>query len=224
MTPRVTAANPRDAQAVDIAPVSVAENDEKTAKRSGAGGSNPAVRFASFVEEITPSAAAPATLGDAPGDVSSSGADDGQDTINEVMSDQIKELSSSLHAADLQGRRLNGFSFEPYSLPASRVCSILSHCCVVTDHFRPHSSSNETESRDTRAALRWRPQLDMDMPVLSSIRLTCSLPQPPSCRLSFALHRSFGIRAVDDPRRIGVQPVLLSLKKTRAVTYEFLLT
>lgn len=37
------------------------------------------------------------------------------------MSEQIRELSSSLQNVDLQGRRMSRFGFEPYSLPASRV-------------------------------------------------------------------------------------------------------
>lgn len=73
---------------------------------------NTAVRFASTVEEISPTPAAMAVSNTDPNQ---------PDSIAEVMSDQIRELSTSLQNVDLQGRRLSRFAFEPYSLPASRV-------------------------------------------------------------------------------------------------------
>ncbi|KAJ0379030.1 hypothetical protein COL26b_002810 [Colletotrichum chrysophilum] len=79
----------------------------------------PAVRFASSVQEITPTVTTTsptdtqspidAALGDA--------------SLSEVTPDQLRALSKSLQGAPLQQRRMNVFGFEPYSLPASRVCS-----------------------------------------------------------------------------------------------------
>jgi hypothetical protein len=81
------------------------------------GAPNTAVRFASTVEEISHAPAEPMVQSTSP-------FSPGEDSIAEVMSDQIKELSTSLQNVDLQGRRLSRFAFEPYSLPASRVsCS-----------------------------------------------------------------------------------------------------
>ncbi|KAH7353640.1 nitrogen permease reactivator protein, partial [Plectosphaerella cucumerina] len=77
---------------------------------------NTAVRFASTVEEISHAPAEPMAQSTSP-------FSPGEDSIAEVMSDQIKELSTSLQNVDLQGRRLSRFAFEPYSLPASRINS-----------------------------------------------------------------------------------------------------
>lgn len=98
--------------AVEPAPASATATD--TAPIDTAAAPNTAVRFASTVQEISPSKAAPM-----PEFTSPFGS--GEDSIAEVMSDQIKELSSSLQNVDLQGRRLSRFAFEPYSLPASRA-------------------------------------------------------------------------------------------------------
>ncbi|KAK7998093.1 hypothetical protein PG989_006133 [Apiospora arundinis] len=74
----------------------------------------PAVRFASKVEEI------------APGNIQSSAElslDDGAKETSEATPEQLKALSSSLHGVKLQEQRMKGYSFEPFSLPPSRVPS-----------------------------------------------------------------------------------------------------
>lgn len=85
----------------------------------------PAVRFASSVEEITPTVTTTSpteTL--SPTDAATG---DGEETLAEVTPDQIRALSKSLQGAPLQQRRMNVFGFEPYSLPASRVSSLFRH-------------------------------------------------------------------------------------------------
>ncbi|KAL0944435.1 Serine/threonine-protein kinase oca2 [Colletotrichum truncatum] len=80
----------------------------------------PAVRFASSVEEITPAVTttSPTDTQSPTDDAASGGA-----SLSEVTPDQLRALSKSLQGAPLQQRRMNVFGFEPYSLPASRVCS-----------------------------------------------------------------------------------------------------
>lgn len=70
----------------------------------------PAVRFNSTVQEIDPQH----TLSNSP---PSPGVHAG-----ELTPDDIKALSNSLQGSSLQERRMNNYSFEPFSLPASRVC------------------------------------------------------------------------------------------------------
>ncbi|KAK3944930.1 Serine/threonine-protein kinase oca2 [Diplogelasinospora grovesii] len=75
----------------------------------------PAVRFKSAVEEISPRATATnssATVKD--GSLGEPGA---------VTPEQIRALSKSLRACPIQERRMNIFSYEPFSLPASRTAS-----------------------------------------------------------------------------------------------------
>ncbi|KAL2873962.1 Nitrogen permease reactivator protein [Colletotrichum sp. CLE4] len=83
----------------------------------------PAVRFASSVEEITPTVTTTSpteTLCPTDADAATG---DGEGSLAEVTPDQIRALSKSLQGAPLQQRRMNVFGFEPYSLPASRVGS-----------------------------------------------------------------------------------------------------
>ncbi|KAK3985108.1 Serine/threonine-protein kinase oca2 [Cladorrhinum sp. PSN332] len=75
--------------------------------------SSPAVRFKSTIEEI------------APGDASSCPQ---QQNVSlgdpaEVSPEQIRDLSDRLKACPLQERRMNIFSYDPISLPASRTAS-----------------------------------------------------------------------------------------------------
>ncbi|KAL2129674.1 hypothetical protein VTI74DRAFT_7453 [Chaetomium olivicolor] len=77
--------------------------------------SPPAVRFSSTVEEIAPDNAT--STAQPLASVPSLG-DPGQ-----VTPDQIRELSDRLRACPLQERRMNIFSYEPVSLPASRTTS-----------------------------------------------------------------------------------------------------
>jgi hypothetical protein len=75
--------------------------------------SSPAVRFKSTIEEIAPNDAPPTTLPLA--DAGSLG-EPGQ-----VTPEQIRDLTNRLRACPLQERRMNIFSYEPVSLPVSRV-------------------------------------------------------------------------------------------------------
>lgn len=70
----------------------------------------PAVRFKSTVQEIDPQH----TLSDSPLSPA--------DHVGELTPDDIKALSHSLQGTSLQERRMKNYSFEPFSLPASRVC------------------------------------------------------------------------------------------------------
>jgi hypothetical protein len=70
----------------------------------------PAVRFKSTVQEIDPQH----TLSDSPLSP--------VDHVGQITPDDIKALSHSLQGTSLQERRMKNYSFEPFSLPASRVC------------------------------------------------------------------------------------------------------
>jgi hypothetical protein len=91
----------------------VAHNATPDASSEQQPQSSPAVRFKSTIEEIAPddsTAPCPAdikrlSLGD-PG---------------EVTPEQLRDLSKKLKACPLQERRMNIFSYEAFSLPASRV-------------------------------------------------------------------------------------------------------
>ncbi|KAK7956780.1 uncharacterized protein PG986_006002 [Apiospora aurea] len=91
-------------------PEQLPELSEQHAKPQDAA---PAVRFASKVEEI------------APGNLQSSAepSNDSARETSEATPEQIKALSSSLHGVKLQEQRMKGYSFEPFSLPPSRVPS-----------------------------------------------------------------------------------------------------
>ncbi|KAG7152077.1 hypothetical protein HYQ46_012095 [Verticillium longisporum] len=93
----------------------VTQPNEKKDIDSTSDKANPGVHFAPTVEEIAPAA---------PTSTISNPAPENTDAISEVMSDQLKELTTSLQATNLQGRRLSRFAFDPYSLPASRVRSL----------------------------------------------------------------------------------------------------
>lgn len=74
----------------------------------------PSVRFKSTIEEIAPDNVTTST---------SRPLADGLPLGNpgQVTSEEIRELSNRLRACPLQERRMNIFSYEPVSLPASRV-------------------------------------------------------------------------------------------------------
>jgi len=74
----------------------------------------PSVRFKSTIEEIAPDNVTAST---------SRPLADGLPLGNpgQVTSEEIRELSNRLRACPLQERRMNIFSYEPVSLPASRV-------------------------------------------------------------------------------------------------------
>ncbi|KAK3390574.1 kinase-like domain-containing protein [Podospora didyma] len=77
--------------------------------------SPPAVRFKSTIEEIAPNDATRAVPAAAEGFSLGDPA--------EVTPEQIRDLSDRLKACPLQERRMNIFSYEPFSLPASRTAS-----------------------------------------------------------------------------------------------------
>lgn len=87
----------------------------------------PAVRFSSAVEEISPTA----TLKDSPAtDASAAGnaaAEDQPSVFTEVAQDQLRK---SLQKGSLQEHRMNmnGFQFEAFSLPPSRVSQFPVQC------------------------------------------------------------------------------------------------
>ncbi|KAI6710621.1 hypothetical protein PZA11_003647 [Diplocarpon coronariae] len=91
--------------------------------------SSPTVRFASANEEIEPE-----PLQESPA----------AQHISKEEEQRIKELSQSLQASDLQGRRMSLFAFEPVSGPASRVPS-------------HDDSSRETSRHTTRTSSSRRP-------------------------------------------------------------------
>lgn len=80
--------------------------DKKTVQAS------PVVRFASENEEIEPQQSLDTTTTSAP-------------HIDGAEDSKVKELTQSLQGAQLAGRRMSCFAFEPVSLPASRVCPFL---------------------------------------------------------------------------------------------------
>ena len=80
--------------------------DKKTVQAS------PVVRFASENEEIEPQQSLDTTTTSVP-------------HIEGAEDSKVKELTQSLQGAQLAGRRMSCFAFEPVSLPASRVCPFL---------------------------------------------------------------------------------------------------
>jgi hypothetical protein len=78
-----------------------------------------AVRFRSAVEEIVPTTVLISSTPD-----HHHVATGNPEEI--ITPEQIKALSQSLRVSPLQERRMNIFSYEPLSLPASRVCVCLS--------------------------------------------------------------------------------------------------
>jgi len=71
---------------------------------------SPTVRFASVDEEIEPEKSLSSTIDTASREQSAI-----EDDAN------LKELSKTLRGAQLAGRRMSAFAFEPVSLPVSRV-------------------------------------------------------------------------------------------------------
>lgn len=95
-----------------------ASNDSGIANEtSGKSIGSPQVRFASANEEF-----------DAP--IAPISSDRPTTERSETDEEKFKELSQNLRNAQLQGRRMSQFAFEPVSLPASRV-SVLTFVTVV---------------------------------------------------------------------------------------------
>lgn len=88
------------------------------------------VRFSSVTEEIEPSGQSSALDPVVEGQQSSSPAQD------QRPDDDIRSLAASFQRSQLQESRLRNFSFDPVSLPSSRVCMRLvfdrriAHCCL----------------------------------------------------------------------------------------------
>ncbi|KAJ0115325.1 hypothetical protein J7T55_012602 [Diaporthe amygdali] len=95
----------------------------------------PAVRFKSTVQEIDPQHP-----------VSESSPPRADHVSDFVTPEDIKSLSKSLQGHRLQERRMNNFSFEPYSLPASRT---VSHDDESRDASRQQTQSTDGTS-DTK--------------------------------------------------------------------------
>lgn len=73
------------------------------------------VRFSSITQEIQPSLQSPVS-------------DQNPDSIRQPTDeDELRSLAMSLQSSQLQESRLRNFSFEPVSLPSSRVCLHLHH-------------------------------------------------------------------------------------------------
>ncbi|ROT40641.1 nitrogen permease reactivator protein [Sodiomyces alkalinus F11] len=126
---------------------SLASKDDTTTAPSDA---NPAVRFASTVEEISP---APAPIA---AETNPHSNDDTGDAIDEAMQDQLRELSTTLRSSELQVRRLSRFAFEPYSLPATRVPS-----------REDESTSSSRMPTPNRGSPHLRPAQQMQSPPLT---------------------------------------------------------
>ncbi|KAI1505361.1 kinase-like domain-containing protein [Biscogniauxia marginata] len=79
----------------------------------------PAVRFASTVDEIEPPQSPPSC---------------GLRKDSSATPEQIKALTDSLHGASLQEQRMKNYSFEPFSLPASRAPSNETSASATPQH------------------------------------------------------------------------------------------
>lgn len=76
------------------------------------------VRFSSVNQEIEPSSMLSPVSEKSLGDTQSP----------DPNEDELRSLAISLQRSQLQESRLRNFSFEPMSLPSSRVCSFF-YCC-----------------------------------------------------------------------------------------------
>ena len=74
------------------------------------------VRFSSVTEEIGPSEQ-PVSAQDPPAEGQSS-----LSSPQEKSDDEIRSLAASFQRSQLQESRLRNFSYDPVSLPSSRVC------------------------------------------------------------------------------------------------------
>lgn len=79
----------------------------------------PAVRFKSAVEEIAPTAREPSYATSGMAESPEESGEPGEPADD--TADQLRALSKSLRGCHLQEQRMNIFSYQPYSLPASRV-------------------------------------------------------------------------------------------------------
>ncbi|KAM0277173.1 hypothetical protein ACHAQH_006020 [Verticillium albo-atrum] len=116
----------------------IAQQEETKESNTSAEKPNPGVHFAPTVEEIAPTA---------PASTTSNPAHEDNDAITEVMSDQLKELTTSLQATNLQGRRLSRFAFDPYSLPASRGDANDPYAANKRQPLNKFTDRNNVESR-----------------------------------------------------------------------------
>ena len=85
-------------------------------------GAQPAhVRFSSITEEIEPGRSDLSPVPEQPQQPLS--------RDQKTEEEQLRSLAMSMQGAQLQESRLRNFSFDPMSLPSSRVCHILSLIC-----------------------------------------------------------------------------------------------
>lgn len=94
------------------------------------------VRFSSVTEEIEPSDPSASALpaGDQPAD------------SQKQQDEELRSLAASLQRSQLQESRLGKFSFDPVSLPSSRVCSLLADYDVKSHSLRPAPPVSARES------------------------------------------------------------------------------
>jgi hypothetical protein len=83
---------------------------------SPAAQDQPSVRFSDVNQEIEPVDAVRHVS-----DLTGTGHSSSQEALSPQAEDEIRNLSSTLQASRCQAKRMENFSFEPISLPPSRV-------------------------------------------------------------------------------------------------------
>lgn len=99
------------------------------------------VRFSTVTEEINPVGQSVSTQDPS---LDAGGAPSSADQ-NQKSDDEIRSLAASFQRSQLQESRLQKFSYEPVSLPSSRVCSTLrlgSKLHRALAHLNMHSSAS----------------------------------------------------------------------------------
>lgn len=95
------------------------ENSTDQNPKSGSDSAQQGVRFASGVEEIEPVQKVH--------DLTKSNSDESRpmDDLSPEAKEEIRNLAMTLRKSKVQESRMSNFQFEPVSLPASRVSSLL---------------------------------------------------------------------------------------------------
>ena len=93
-----------------------------------------AVRFSSVNEEISPETSLQFV------ETLTSNSEKPREELSPEAQEEIRNLSMTLQKSRCQARRMENFSFEPVSLPASRVSTVLSIVVFapLTDYLRLH--------------------------------------------------------------------------------------
>ena len=93
-----------------------------------------AVRFSSVNEEISPETSLQ------PVETLTSSSEKAKEELSPEAQEEIRNLSMALQKSRCQARRMEHFSFEPVSLPASRVSTLISMAVFasLTDCVRLH--------------------------------------------------------------------------------------